>query len=219
MYLAPNELLYLQAPDVESIVTYRADIASKQMDEDSEELHFRYTFATRTYLVGSAKAVLSMSCAESDDMDIFFQIRKEDADGKLLRYYNVPKVEMEAQGLREDQVPLTNAYVYLGPHGQIRASHRAIDKTLSKLHYIQHSHECEEKVPPGSVVRIETSIWSGGIVFDKGESMVFKVSGHPMYLSEFNTLRGQFQAQNVGHHQVRLGGSEGSYIEVPFVEL
>ena len=219
MYLASDEQLLLEAPAAESIAEYRADVASLQMDEDSEELQFRYTFATRTYLACSVKAVLSMSCVESDDMDVFLQIRKADATGKMLRYYNVPKEDMEAQGLQEHQVPLLNAYVYLGPHGQIRASHRAVDQALSKPHYIQHNHEVEEKVTTGSVVHIETSIWPGGIIFDKGESMVFKVSGHPMYLAEFAALRGQFKAQNVGNHQVRLGGSGGSYIEVPFVEI
>ena len=219
MYLASDEQLLLEPPAAESIVEYRADVASLQMDEDPEELHFRYTFGTRSYLVGSVKAVLSMSCVESDDMDVFLQIRKADATGKMLRSYNVPKEDIEAQGLHEDEVPLLNTYVYLGPHGQIRASHRAVNQALSKPHYIQHSHELEEKVTPGSVVRIETSIWPGGVIFDKGESMVFKVSGHPMYLAEFPGLRGQFNAQNVGSHQVHLGGSGGSYIEVPFVEM
>ena len=219
MHLASDEQLLLEAPAAESIAEYRADVASLQMDEDCEELHFRYTFATRTYLVGSVKAVLSMSCAESDDMDVFLQIRKADTTGKMLRYCNVPKEDMEAQGLHEHQIPLLNSYVYLGPHGQIRASHRAADQDLSKPHYIQHSHEFEKKVTPGSVVSIATSIWPGGMIFDKGESMVFKVSGHPMYLAEFAALRGQFKAQNVGNHQVHLGGSVGSYIEVPFVEM
>jgi hypothetical protein len=219
MYLASDERLLLDAPDAESIAKYRADVASQQMDDDSEELHFRHTFATRSYLVGSVKAVMSMSCTESDDMDVFFQIRKADATGKLLRYHNVPQHDMEAQGLLEHQVPLQNSYVYLGPHGQIRASHRAIDQALSKPHYLQHSHEFEEKVTPGTVVCIETSIWPGGIIFDKGDSMVFKVSGHPMYLAEFAAMRGQFKAQNLGYHQVHLGGSIASYIEVPFIEM
>ena len=126
---------------------------------------------------------------------------------------------MEAQGLQEHQVPLLNPYVYLGPHGQIRASHRAIDPALSKPHYIQHSHEFEEKVTPGSVVCIETSLWPGGITFDKEESIVFKASRHPMWLAEFPSLRGQFKARNVGGHQLHIGGSTGSYIEVPFVEM
>lgn len=104
-------------------------------------------------------------------------------------------------------------------HGQIRASHRAVDHDLSKPHYIQHRHDLEERITPGTSVKIETSIWPGGIIFNEGESMVFKISGHPMYLSEFPTLRGQFLARNTGRHVVHIGGSTASYIEVPFVEL
>ena len=74
LYLASDEQLLLQAPGAESIAEYRADITSLQMDDDSDYLCFRYTFATRSYLVGSVKAVLSMSCAEADDMDVFLQI-------------------------------------------------------------------------------------------------------------------------------------------------
>jgi hypothetical protein len=47
-------------------------------------------------------------------------------------------------------------------------------------------------------VKIETSIWPAGIIFEEGEYLVFKISGHPMYLAEFPTLRGSFKARNKG---------------------
>ena len=219
MFLTDSGHLVLERPPHQFTVGYQADVPTLQTDSDPEELWFRYTFTKRSYLVGSVKAVLSMSCLESDDMDVFLQIRKLDASGKILRYHNIPEEDMTAQGLPPDQVPLTNPTVYLGPHGQIRASHRAIDQQLSTPHYIQHRHDAEERIEPGSVVEIQTSIWPGGIIFDGGESMVFKISGHTMYLAEFPTLRGEFQARNTGRHLVHVGGPGASYIEVPFVEI
>ena len=206
------------SPSTESFAEYQADTIAQQIDNDPDELLFKMTFHKRTALLGSVRAVLFMSCNDHDDMDIFLQVRKADAAGNLLRSYNVPAKEMEAQGVTQDKVPLINATVYLGPHGQIRASHRAIDRELSTPHYIQHSHTTEEKITPGTKIKIETSIWPGGMNFEDGESLVCKISGHPMYLAEFPTLRGQFTTQNVGKHRVLIGGAEGSYFEVPFLQ-
>ena len=189
------------------------------MDDDADEALFWFTFTERSYLLGSVKAVLAMSCADYNDMDIFLSIRKADCSGKILRYANVPSNEMSANGVVPDDVPLLNLCYYLGPHGQIRASHRAIDEELSKPHYIQHKHTQEEKIPPGTVVELTTSLWPGGIIFDKGESLIFKVSGHAMTLAEFPTLRGTFVVQNLGNHCIHCGGQNGSYIEVPFVKI
>ncbi len=189
------------------------------MDDDSEECHFRFTFSEKTHLLGAAKVVLYMSCEEADDMDIFLQLRKEDSSGKILRYNNIPQSDMDAQGLQQKDIPLLNTLVYLGPHGQIRASHRKIDEKLSTAHWIRHEHRIEEKVTPGEVVRVETSLWPGGMIFEKSETLVLKIAGHPMYLAEFPTMRGKFKARNTGKHKVHIGGTHASSIVIPLVDL
>ncbi|KAJ0418326.1 Alpha/Beta hydrolase protein [Aspergillus carlsbadensis] len=218
LYLAPGMSLSTEPGKETESISYQADVDTEQMDEDPEQANFSYKFSKRTYLLGSIKATLFMSCNDADDMDIFLQVRKMDSSGQILRNYNIPMADMEAQGVSRDSVPLLNTYVYLGPHGQIRASHRAIDQTLSKPHYIQHEHLREDKIEKGKIVKIETSIWPGGIIFEEGERLVFKVSGHPMYLAEFPTLRGQFKAQNTGRHYIRIGGASGSFITVPLLD-
>jgi uncharacterized protein len=207
------------SPDA-GTVSYQSDVDCEQVDNDSEEACFMYKFSKRTYLLGSIKATLFMSCKDADDMDIFLQARKTDSSGKILINYNIPEADMAACGVPQEKVPLLNTYVYLGPHGQIRASHRAIDENLSKPHYLQHEHLREEKVPMGEVVEIETSLWPGGMIFEPGESLVFKVSGHPMYLAEFPTLRGKFKARNTGVHSISVGGQglSRSYVTVPFLD-
>ena len=189
------------------------------MDEDPEELHFNFTFSEKTCLLGAAKVVLFMSCEDADDMDIFLQLRKEDSSGKVLRYYNIPENDIKAQGLQQKDVPLLNTLVYLGPHGQIRASHRKIDEKLSTAHWIRHEHLVEEKVIPGDIVRIETSIWPGGMIFEESETLVLKIAGHPMYLAEFPTMRGKFKARNIGRHVVHMGGAHASRVIVPIIDV
>lgn len=218
LYLAPNQQLQSDVVSVKSIESYQSDVDSQQMDNDTEELHFKLRLPERCLLVGSVKAVLYVSCNDFDDLDIFLQIRKADKDGNILQSHNVPIQDMEREGVPKDKVPLLNTFIYLGPHGQIRASHRAVDRKLSKPHYIAHEHRKEERIPAGQIVKVETSIWPGGIILEKDEFLVFKISGHPMYLAEFPTLRGQFKARNKGLHHVHLGGTEGSHIIVPFLD-
>lgn len=206
-------------PTDSSIIQYQSDILAYQIDNDPEESYFRYTFTEKSYLLGAPRAVMFMSCEDADDLDVFFQLRKEDASGQVLRYYNIPEKDMLANGLAQKDVPLLNTLVYLGPHGQIRASHRKIDEKLSTPHFIRHEHRVEEKVEPGVVVRIETSIWPGGMIFEKGESLVLKVAGHPMFLAEFPTMRGQFKARNTGKHNIHVGGDQASQVILPFVQF
>lgn len=219
LYLAPQERLLESPLSEESAVQYRSDVQAFQADEDAEEAHFRFQFREKAQLLGAVKACLYISCKDADDMDIFLQVRKEDASGKILRYFNIPAKDMRANGMEEKDVPLLNTLVYLGPHGQIRASHRKIDEELSTAHYIRHAHLVEEKIEPGTVVKVETSIWPGGIIFQKGESLVLKVAGHPMFLAEFPSMRGEFKARNIGFHSIHTGAARASHIVVPFVDL
>lgn len=218
LYLGSEERMHPEPFSQFGFVSYKSDVISEQLDNDSEELHFKFRIPRRTYLLGSVRAFLRVSCDELDDMDIFLQVRKADTEGNVLMSYNVPIHEMEREGIPRNRIPMLNTFVYLGPHGQIRASHRAIDQKLSKPHTILHDHTAEERIPLGSMTTVETSIWPGGIIFEKGETLILKISGHPMYLAEFPTLRGEFKARNKGMHKVHFGGSEGSHVVVPFVE-
>ncbi|KAK5047451.1 hypothetical protein LTR84_006547 [Exophiala bonariae] len=218
LFAGTGDQLLVHAATDQSFVSYQSDVDAQQVDNDTEELHFRLKIPERTFLIGAVKAVLYLSCDDVDDMDIFLQVRKANKDGLILRSYNVPDDDMAAMGIPREKVPLVNPVVYLGPHGQIRASHRAIDMNISKPHYISHAHLVEERIRRGSVVRVETSIWPGGIIFENGEYLVIKVSGHPMYLAEFPTLRGAFKANNKGLHKVWIGGESASHFVVPFVE-
>ncbi len=206
------------APTEESLVQYQSDVDAFQMDEDSEELHFNFTFSEKTHLLSAAKVVLFLSCEDADDMDVFLQLRKQDSSGNILRSYNIPENDMKAQGLQQKDVPLLNTLIYLGPHGQIRASHRKIDEKLSSAYWIRHEHLSEEKIIPGDIVRVETSIWPGGMVFEKSEMLILKIAGHPMYLAECPSIRGKFKARNVGKHTVHMGGTHASHIVVPFID-
>ena len=190
-----------------------------QEDADPEELHFKHVFTRRSYLLGSSKAILYISCDEFDDMDVFCQIRKADKHGKLLVSYNVPLEDLKRMGMEKEQIPKINPMIYLGPTGHLRASHRGLDDALSKPHWPVHSHSKEESVTPGNIIQLDIGIWPGGMVFSEGESLIFKVSGHWMTLSEYPHLRGTHTPRNKGQHHVHFGGKHDSHIVLPFVEI
>jgi predicted acyl esterase len=69
------------------------------------------------------------------------------------------------------------------------------------------------------VVKLDIGLWQTGMVFDVGEKLVFKVSGHCMTLAEFPQLRGAELQANRGTHIVHMGGPHKSHISIPLVTL
>ncbi|KIY03521.1 uncharacterized protein Z520_00212 [Fonsecaea multimorphosa CBS 102226] len=198
-------------------VSYQSDLTAQQIDNDPEFVEFVYSFTERSTLIGPARAVIYMSCADHDDMDVFVIIRKADRHGKVLQNINVP---LNALGFAsEEEVEDINSLKYIGPSGILRASHRAIDPKLSKPHWPAHDHTQERKIPPGHIVKLEIGIWPAAIQFEAGEKLVFRVAGHQMTLAEFTPLRGQFHTGNKGKHILHFGGQYDSHIVVPFVPI
>lgn len=219
LHLNADNQLSINPPTEVHTQTYQADVPALQVDSDSEELVFTYTFARQAFVVGHSKAVLYMSCSSHDDLDVFVQLRKASADGTILQNVNIPLEHMGVSSA-EDIVPV-NSNIYLGPTGILRASHRAIDQELSKSHAITYSHteEAIQKVKPEEIVKLEIAIWPTAMVFEAGEKIILKVAGHHMTLAEFEPLRGAFSAENKGHHVVHFGGRYPSHIEIPIVDL
>lgn len=216
LYLNEGKRLQLEAPRTNGVQSYLSDIIPQQDDNDREELMFKYTFDKRSYLVGNSKAIVYISCPDSDDMDVFVQLRKVDKAGKILKHLNIPLGDL---GMTEEQVPNLNPFKYTGPTGILRASHRALDDKLSKPHWPVHHHQKEEKIVPGTIVKLEIGLWAAGMIFSDGESIVLKISGHWMTLPEFPALRGKMVAQNNGRHYVHYGAGTPSHVILPLVEL
>ncbi|KAJ6035909.1 Alpha/Beta hydrolase protein [Penicillium herquei] len=215
-YLADGDVLHQSHPSESGSVSYESDAPAMQMDNDSEEVIFKHTFTQKTTLVGPSKAILFMSCADHDDLDIFVQLRKLDRNGKVHQNINIP---LEDLGVTSDEVDDINVLKYLGPTGVLRASHRALDSHLSKPHWPMHDHTNPKKITPGQVVRVEIGLWPAAIQFEAGEGIALKVSGHQMILAEFVPLRGLFKTGNKGIHVVHFGGDLASHILIPTVSL
>lgn len=171
-------------------------------------------------MVGYSKAILYVSCLDSDNMDVFLQLRKADKNGNLLQNMNIPMRDLKKVGIeKKEDVGIVNSLVYLGPTGVLRSGHRAVDPEKSKPYRPFHPHDKDDRVPPGEVAKLEIGLWPTGIVFEAGEQLVLKVAGHSMTLAEYLQMRGQFAAGNKGRHILHFGGDYPSSLLFPIAKI
>lgn len=104
--------------------------------------------------------------------------------------------------------------------GILRASHRATDESKS-LHpqYPFHPHDREEKVRPGSVVKMEIGIWAMGIDYEAAESISMQISGNFPLIAEYRdgSEAPPLEVKNKGMHKIHFGGDYPSHLILPFV--
>jgi len=154
------------------------------MSYDSEDyqsfVEFNYTFEKASRLIGLPKAVVYMSCDALDDFTVFAILRKKDKNGKLLMHLNFPFSATPVKSI--DEIPekeQATLNLHQGSVGILRASQRAIDESRS-IHpnFPFHPHRKQEKIKPGTIVKLEIGIWAMGVDFDAGETISLRVSSH-----------------------------------------
>lgn len=205
----------------EDSITSEPSSTSYQSDSwDDDGAHFVLKFSARTELCGFSQVRLYMSCADTDELDVYVILRKLDANGQPLMHLNVPLESLPAGTLAED-VPDLHIFKYLGPNGRLRASHRHVsaDPTLSEEQSsllapatAWHPHDSEDKVVPGQIVRLDIPLLPSGIIFEAGESIRLEVKGHEVTLPEFPALHRVPENLNLGRHVIHSGPEHKSSI-------
>jgi len=192
---------------------------------DDDGAHFTYKFTAYTEFIGYSKATLYMSCADTNDMDVYVVVRKLDTNGRALLHTNIP-IEDLPSGSQHTGIPNTNIFKYVGPNGRLRASHRKVaqepdltpeESTLLYPADIWHPHDLEEKVPPGTIVPLEIALWPSGMIFQAGEALRIEVKGHEVTLPEFPALDRVPENLNRGKHAIYSGPEFPSSIILPLV--
>ncbi|KAH6687382.1 X-Pro dipeptidyl-peptidase C-terminal non-catalytic domain-containing protein [Plectosphaerella plurivora] len=194
--------------DPESVVKYDAT--------SSEGASFTHRFTKTTRIMGLPKAVLYMSCPDHDDLDVYVTLEKLDAEGRQMENLNIPWRGVPIDSI-DEMTPeqKTEVVTYKGPMGVLRASHRAIDEAKSMHpHWPFHPHDREDKIAPGTVVRLDVGIWAMGIEYEAGEQIRIVVSGRSRQVSNFGSDR---HSLNRGKHLLHLGGEYASHVVLPFV--
>ena len=211
-YLGPNSSLSFDKPSTTS-----AQSVQYNSEDSADFVGFRHTFEKKTWVLGMSKAILYMSCPDTDDLDIYLVLRKISATGEPLLCLNLPWDNLPIKKIADiPEDKRTEVLLYTGPTGILRASIREIDHSKS-MHpnWPFHPHAKEEKVPAGDIVKLEIGIWATGIEFEAGESLQLQVCGSNQGISHFGGNEGSL---NKGKHIVHFGGECNSHVILPFLE-
>jgi hypothetical protein len=156
-----------------------------------------------------------MSCNEKDDMDVVVQIRKLDAAGNLLEGLNIPSPDPVSD------VPTTALTKFFGPDGYLRAStivSRDDSKSSRDGQEVFYNFDRQQKVPPGTVVPMDITLWPTGMVFAKGEGIMLRVAGYVLSLPVRADIVPQEPGDaNVGRHVIHTGGEYDSCLTLPII--
>lgn len=187
--------------------------------QNDESVSFTHVFDRTTRMLGISKAVLYMSCDDANDLDVHVFIEKLDAQGRPMTNLNIPWAA--APVTSTDEIAPRDAsevVVYKGPSGVLRASHRAVDAARSTLHpnWPFHPHDAEDKIVPGTVVRLDVGIWATGIQYEAGEALRVVVGGRYRGVSHFGTSE---HTINRGRHKLLLGKDHPSQVILPLLEV
>ncbi|KAK5048635.1 hypothetical protein LTR84_005726 [Exophiala bonariae] len=182
---------------------------------------FSYTFENASRLIGLPKAVVYLSCEALDDFTVFAILRKKDKDGKELMHLNFPFHATPVKTIEEipekEQATLN---LHLGSVGILRASQRAIDESRS-IHpqFPFHPHRKQDKIKPGTIVKLEIGIWAMGVDFDAGETISLRLGGQYPSLAEFTSFSGPRPDHelNKGTHTIHTGPEYPSHLILPFI--
>lgn len=118
-----------------------------------------------------------MSCDAHDDFTYFIILRKMDGSRKDLMHLNFPFDATPVNSI--DEIPESEQAglnLHLGSVGILRASHREVDESKS-IHpqFPFHPHKRQDKISPGTMVKLEIGIWAIGVDFEEGESISLRV--------------------------------------------
>lgn len=160
---------------------------------------FAVTFDEPVELVGGVRAVLHVSAAEGDDLDLFVALFKLDAEGRQVGFAHYGQF---------DDGPVAQ--------GWLRASHRELDDDRSTELQPVLAHRRALPLVPGEPTRVDVEVWPSGTRFAAGESLLLVLQGtdvlrYPAHL----TYARHTDTVNVGRHTVHTGGGHDSYLLVP----
>ncbi|XHF98745.1 hypothetical protein AWENTII_002284 [Aspergillus wentii] len=207
---------YLDAAGKSLVETKPACPASISHEGHSltESSDFTLFFTKPTELCGRPFAKLFLSTT-STDMDVVIQIRKLSSTDTPLTSLNWSPMPKPAP-----EVPDVNVAKHLGQQGMLRASHGMSLRPRSHENELPvYDHDRAEPVKPGEVIPLLIPIWPVGMVFEAGEGVMLRVSGHDMALPEVEGMRvDEAVDENEGVHTVYTGGERGSYLVLPVIE-
>ena len=195
---------YLDASDAENLTMRDTPIAAEASvayDGNTEQIEFDMVFQEDTELTGYMYLHLYVAAEAYNDMDMFINIQKADADGNWIPWYTLNEP-------------------HPGAWGKCRISHREIDPKESQVvkgTMVQPvmAHRRELKVQPGEIVPVDIEIVPSSRIWHKGEKLRVQIAGRYIREGWFEPLA--WDTDNHGRQIIYTGGQYESFIQVPVI--
>ena len=195
---------YFDASDSKNLTMHDAPVAKEAVvayDGNTEQVEFDMVFDEDTELTGYAYLHLFVAAESYNDMDMFINIQKADADGNWIPWFTLNEP-------------------HPGAWGKCRISHRELSKSESQ--YIKGqlvqpvmAHKRELKVQPGEIVPVDIEIVPSSRIFHKGEKLRVQIAGRYIREGWFEPLA--WDTDNHGRQLIYTGGQYESFIQVPVI--
>lgn len=187
-YLDAEKMTMQDIPvNTESKVTY---------DPENEEAVFDMTFTEDTELTGYMYLHLYVEADGHDDMDLFVNIQKADADGNWIPWNTLDEP-------------------HPGAWGKLRVSARELDEKLSTKYNPVLKHKTVQKLSAGEIVPVDIAIVPSARIWHKGEKLRIQIAGRYIREGWFEPLA--WDTDNKGKHIIHTGGQYESFIQVPVI--
>ncbi|PLS26243.1 CocE/NonD family hydrolase [Bifidobacterium parmae] len=222
--------LYLNASDGTMNEQKAALESSAEYDAVSRDMsavaRFEYRIPRDMEIHGPLNARLWMSTDAGDDMDLFAQLYKKDAKGKVLYHVVFPGLEKKLRmmiALTPKGKQLPGGPIYVGPNGRLRASHRELDTKRSTPTEPYMTYTNPQPVTPFVPVQIDLGLWPTDMLLHEGETLVLEIGGHacgPVAEARASDEApdAQLPTVNQGRHTVHTGGVCDSVLLMPIAK-
>ena len=195
---------YLDASDPNNLTMRNAPVSEEghvSYDGNTGQVEFDMVFNEDTELTGFMYLHLFVAPESYDDMDMFINIQKADADGNWIPWYTLDEP-------------------HPGAWGKCRVSAREIDPKLSykvgdtMVEPVQ-SNRRVQKVRPGEIVPVDIRIVPSSRIWHKGERLRIQIAGRYIREGWFEPLA--WDTDNHGNQLIYTGGQYESFIQVPVI--
>ena len=197
---APGALVKT-APGNGGEVTYPAMGRFREAPRPKEITFETEPLTEDTQVIGPINLVMWVS-SSTDDMNIFATVRNIDPNSKEVTY--------SGKSIGAERAPAAK--------GWLRVSQRKLDAKLSLPYRPYHTHDEEQKLKPGEVVKVEVEVWPAGMVFKKGARIRLDVQPTDGK-GATNMPHRLFEAESLTPvtNSVYTGGERASYLLLPIV--
>ena len=170
--------------------------SSVSYDGQTGQVEFDLQFTEDTELTGYMMIHMFVEADGHDDMDMFINVQKADADGNWIPWFTLDEP-------------------HPGAWGKCRVSRRELDPKLSTKFNPVLAHKRELKLAKGEIVPVDIAIVPSARFWHKGEKLRVQISGRYIREGWFEPLA--WDADNHGNHIIHTGGQYQSYIQVPYI--